>query len=785
MAHAKQLGDTIQQILDTVSYTTPQEATAAQLHQSVATTVIAGAMDRWQAAEEKKMKGRRASYLSAEFLMGRLVYNNLLCLGVLEEVDQELERLGTSLDKLEEIEDAALGNGGLGRLAACFLDSAVTVGVPLDGYGIRYKYGIFKQNIVDGFQEEEADDWTRHGDPWSIRREDEAVHINFSDQTVNAVPYDMPIFGYGAEDVGTLRLWQAEPLTPFDFQLFNDQEYDASVEDKNRAEDISRVLYPNDDQESGKVLRLKQQYFFSSASMQDLLRKFEEVHGTDYSQFPKYHTVQLNDTHPAIAIPEFIRILVQEKNVPFEKASQLAKEVFNYTNHTIMAEALESWDVGMLEQYLPKVMEILRQMDDALVEDLTDKGVAEDTLETLRLIQDGRVHMAQVSVYYSGKINGVAELHSQIIKDTLFHDWYTIYPERFTNMTNGVTQRRWLALCNPELSALYTRLLDSDAWMTDLSQLKGLEKYADDEEVLKEFLAIKKLKRQQLTDFLQREKGIIINPDTIFDTQIKRLHEYKRQFLNILTILALYFEIKDGKLTDFTPTTFLFGAKSAPGYYRAKGIIKLINEVSDFISKDPEVSQLIQVVFVPNYNVTCAEYMIAASDVSEQISTAGTEASGTGNMKFMMNGAVTLGTYDGANVEIVAEAGREHNYIFGAEVEELNEIRATYDPREIYNSNPLIKRVLDTLVDGTLDDGGSGIFEELYNTLLQPTGWSEADQYFLLYDFMDYLETRKQVNQDYKDSMEFAKKCWINLSNSGKFSSDRTISQYGEEIWKV
>lgn len=785
MTQNKQLGKTIQQILNNTNYTTPQKATATQLHNSIASTVLSSVKDRWDNSENKKLNGRRASYLSAEFLMGRLVFNNLLCLEVLDEVDQQLTHLGTSLDKLEEIEDAALGNGGLGRLAACFLDSAVTVGVPLDGYGIRYKYGIFKQDIIDGFQVEEADDWTKHGDPWSIRKEDEAVKVVFADQTVLAVPYDMPIFGYGAEDIGTLRLWQAEPLKPFDFALFNDQKYDKSVEEKNRAEDISRVLYPNDDQDSGKILRLKQQYFFTSASIQDLIRKFEKTHGSNYQDFPKYNTIQLNDTHPAIGIPELIRILTEEKGLDFSTASQIAKEVFNYTNHTVMAEALESWNVEMIESLLPQVMGIIRQMDDELTSTLLSEGVNKDTLKTMSIIQGNQVHMAEMSVYYSGKVNGVAAIHSQIIKNTIFNDWYKIYPDRFINMTNGVTQRRWLALCNPELSSLFTRLLGSSGWITDLSQLSKLEKYADDEEILKEFLSIKKVKREQLAEFLQEEKQITINPDSIFDTQIKRLHEYKRQLLNILTILALYFEIKDGTLTDFTPTTFLFGAKSAPGYRRAKGIIKLINEVSKLIANDPLVSKYIQVEFVPNYNVTAAEFLIAASDVSEQISTAGTEASGTGNMKFMMNGAVTLGTYDGANVEIVGEAGRENNYIFGATVEELAELRPNYDPMKIYESDPLIKRSLDALIDGTLSDNGTGLFQELHSTLIRPTGYSTADQYFLLHDFNDYLETRKRVNRDYNQSMDFARKCWLNICRSGKFSSDRTISQYGKEIWMV
>lgn len=652
--------------------TSVEKALPWQLHESLSATVMELIDSDWENSRKAHLDSRRACYLSMEFLMGRAVYNNLLCLGITDEVDELLKAHGRSLNDLEEIEDAALGNGGLGRLAACFLDSAAAHDLPLDGYGIRYKYGLFKQKIVDGFQKEEADNWTKYGDPWSKRCENDKVVVKYGDQTVYAVPYDMPVIGFGTKNVGTLRLWQAESVEDFDFAQFDCGNYDGAVKAKNDAENISKVLYPNDNCEEGKILRLKQEYFFSSASVTDILKKHLAKFGT-LDNLGDFITIQLNDTHPVIAVPELIRQLCAE---------------------------------------------------------------------------------------------------------------------RFQNKTNGITQRRWLALCNPELSALITKLLGNADWVKNLDELKKLEKYADDEAVLNEFMAVKEAQKNRLAAFVKEHDGVDIDPNTIFDIQIKRLHEYKRQFLNALSILYIYYGIKDGSIKDFTPTTFIFGAKSAPGYRRAKAIIKFIGEISKLVNADPDTKDLIKVVFVQNYNVSYAEKLVTAADVSEQISTAGTEASGTGNMKLMLNGAVTLGTYDGANVEIVQEAGEENNYIFGARVEELAEIMPKYDPREILFSNDKIKRVLDKLIDGSLSDGGvpsneEGSFKELYKALTDGASWHVPDHYYVLGDLESYVQAKLKVNADYKDKLAFAKKCWLNIANAGKFSSDRTIKDYAENIWKI
>ena len=761
------------------------ELTHYELHDVISTSVMGCISEDWINSRKKRIAERTAYYFSAEFLVGRMVHNNLVSKGVYNEIEKDLNEYGVSLNALEDIEDAALGNGGLGRLAACFLDSAATLNIALDGYGIRYKYGLFKQDFENGFQTEEPDDWTKWGDPWSVRNEGDAVTVDFKDMSVKAVPYDMPVIGYGTDNVGTLRLWQAESLIPFDFDLFNEQKYDKSVALKNRAEDISRVLYPNDDNNEGKKLRLKQQYFFSSASLQDIIRKYKKIHGKDFSKFADYVTIQLNDTHPVISIPELIRLLTESEGVKFEDAFEITKNVFNYTNHTIMQEALEKWDLKIIRDTIPQVLTIIKKLDKMLKKELKKLNVPEDIAETMYIIQDKRVHMAYMAIFCSKYVNGVARIHTDILKTNVLKDWYAIYPEKFQNKTNGITQRRWLLLCNCELSALITELLGSDEWVTNLDKLKELEKYADDDNVLNRFIAIKETKKKQLADFIYSHDGIKFDPNSIFDIQIKRLHEYKRQFLNALAILELYFEIKEGALTDFVPTTFILGAKSAPGYARAKGIIKLINEIAKLIEKDKVVSKYIKVVFVKNYNVSYAEKLVAAADVSEQISTAGTEASGTGNMKLMLNGAVTLGTFDGANIEIVEEAGEENNYIFGARVEDIEKVKDYYSSKNLYDNDEKIQRVLDALVDGTLKDGRTKIFKELYDSLLKGASWHEPDHYYLLLDFNDYVETKKKVNTDYKNKKEFYKKCWLNMCNAGKFSSDRTIKEYASEIWHL
>ena len=756
--------------------TTRQNATTQQLYNAMSMAAVKR-LD-WQRNAQKK----RACYFSAEFLIGRMIFSNLMNMGLLDEANDYLRQIGSDIGMFEDIEDNALGNGGLGRLAACFLDSAATHSIPLDGYGIRYRYGLFKQSIERGFQKEQPDDWQQCGDPWSIRREDESVTIKFADQSVKAVPYDMPVIGWGG-CVNTLRLWQAEAEASLDFEKFNEQEYGDAFEEANLAEAISAVLYPNDDTADGKKLRLKQQYFFSSASLQSILRDFESVHGRDFERLGDFYAVQLNDTHPVIAIPELIRLLTENYELAPEKAIEIARRVFAYTNHTVMAEAMERWDVALFAATLPDVYACVVMLNNMLRRELSSRGIPAEKRGEFMLIAGGQIHMARMAVYASHSTNGVAKIHTEILKNDVLKDWYGLYPERFNNKTNGITQRRWLRLCNPELSGLITEKI-GDGWVTNLDNLKGLEQFANDGYVIDRFQQIKHEKKRQLAGFVKRNEGFELNPDFIFDIQIKRLHEYKRQLLNALAILDLYYGIKEGSIHDFHPTAFIFGAKAAPGYYRAKAIIKMINELAKLVNNDPATRNLIQVLFVQNYNVSYAERLIPAADVSEQISTAGTEASGTGNMKLMLNGAVTLGTLDGANVEIVEQAGRHNNYIFGAELEEIKRIKADYDPRNLYRDNHRVHRAVDALVNGTLRDNDTGMFAALYHSLLNPT-YNNADHYFVLHDFISYCDTRLQLNRDYKNRWDFSRKCLMNIANAGTFSSDRTIRQYADEIWRV
>ena len=764
-------------------------ATPVQLHESISSVVMGEISDKITKSKKAHLNTRRACYFSMEFLVGRAVYNNLMCLGIKDEVEDVLAKKGRSLDELEEIEDAALGNGGLGRLAACFLDSAAAHNLPLDGYGIRYKYGLFKQKIENGFQREYADDWQKFGDPWSKRCDSDSVLVEYADETVKAVPYDMPIVGYGTDNMGNLRLWQAEAVEEFDFSAFNEGNFSDSVKAKTSAENISKVLYPNDNFEEGKILRLKQEYFFSSASITDILKKHINNFG-NLDTLGEKVTIQLNDTHPVISIPELIRQLVDIHGYSFDKAFEIAHKVFNYTNHTVMQEALEKWNASMVEKILPRVYDFILMINEKFIGDMYALEKDKKLIKEMSPVGDGMVRMANMAVFVSSYTNGVAAIHTDILKTDTLKDWYEIYPERFQNKTNGITQRRWLALCNPELSALITRLLGNESWIKNLDELKALEKYADDESILKEFIEIKNKKKSDLAEFIKVHDGVEINSDSIFDIQIKRLHEYKRQLLNALSILYIYFGIKDGSIKDFTPTTFIFGAKSAPGYRRAKAIIKFIGEIGKLVEQDDDTKDLIKVVFVQNYNVSYAEKLVAAADISEQISTAGTEASGTGNMKFMLNGTVTLGTFDGANVEIVEEAGEENNYVFGARVEELEEIMPKYDPRKIIFKDEKIRRVLNKLIDGSFDDGGvpsneEGSFKELYKALTEGASWHTADHYYLIGDLNSYVETKLRANREYNDHLAFAKKCWLNMCNAGKFSSDRTIKDYAQNIWKI
>ena len=762
------------------------DAEVHALHNAVSSAVMQQILPHWNDCRSAHLKNRRVCYFSMEFLVGRAVYNNLYCLGLLDDMEQAFQKNGTSLSVFEEIEDAALGNGGLGRLAACFLDSAAACALPVDGYGIRYRYGLFKQGFENGRQVETGDDWSRFGDPWSIRNEDDAVLVSYRGQQVRAVPYDMPVIGYetdGSEPhIGTLRLWQAEPVHAFDFHTFNAQDYLAASEETVYAEDISRCLYPNDDTRAGKLLRLKQQYFFCAASLADCLKKHKAQFGT-LDSLPEKLAVQLNDTHPVISIPELIRLLKAE-GYSFEQALSMAKKVFSYTNHTIMQEALEKWDCDLVEEILPEIYAIMLQISEQLLEELYAEDLPAAQIESLRIIKNGQVHMANLAMYAGTYVNGVAAIHTELLKTTVLKDWYARNPEKFQNKTNGITQRRWLGVCNPELTALFRELNGSDSFLKNLTDLQALSRFADDAAVMERFRAVKQQKKQQLADYIAKTEGVQIDPESCFDIQIKRLHEYKRQLLNAFSILWIYYGIKDGSITGFQPTTFLFGAKSAPGYRRAKAIIKYINEIAKLIDNDPDVKGLIKVHFVTNYNVSYAEKLVSACDISEQISTAGTEASGTGNMKMMLNGAVTLGTLDGANIEIVDAAGKENNYIFGATVEEIEQLQ-DYCSRAVMAKNPKIARVVRSLIDGTVSDDGTGEFRELYFALLDGASWHQPDHYYLLLDLPDYVETKLRALSDYRNSADFSAKQWRNACAAGPFSSDRTIRQYAEECWHI
>ncbi|MCR5808943.1 MAG: glycogen/starch/alpha-glucan phosphorylase [Clostridiales bacterium] len=759
------------------------EATVPQLHRALSNAVMYAMSDDWRRSRRAHEQTRRAYYLSAEYLTGRMVYNNLYALGILDEVKSLLKYRGVDISVMEDIEDCALGNGGLGRLAACFLDSAATHDLPLDGYGLRYKFGLFKQDFRNGFQMELADNWQKQGDPWSRRRDDKSVVVEFSDGKVMAVPYDMPIIGYGTDNVGFLRLWQSEPIEELNFALFNAQEYAEAVREKNQVEDITRVLYPNDSTEAGKKLRLKQQYFLSSASMQDIVRRYKRVRGNDLTGFAAHASVQLNDTHPTISIPELIRLLMDE-GMDFDSALDTARQTFNYTNHTLMSEALEKWSVDLIRAVVPKMLEIIERINDHLIEELRDMSVPQDRIDRMRIIDGGLVHMARLAAYVSSYINGVAEIHSELLKTSVLSDWYAVYPERFLNMTNGITPRRWLGLCNPELTAMLKSKI-GDGFLKDLSKLKKFEPYIGAETV-KHFREIKQHMKTRLSRLIADKEGVQIPAHFVFDVQVKRMHEYKRQLMNALSIMYIYYSVKEGKLKDMPSTAFIFGAKAAPGYIMAKNIIKFINDIAELVNNDPEVNGKMRVVFVRNYNCSYAEHIIPAADISEQISPAGTEASGTGNMKLMLNGAVTLGTYDGANIEIVREAGEENNYIFGARVDELERVRPNYRPMDIYNSDELVKKAVDSLINGTVakDEDSRRIHREIYNSLLIGD-WRKPDYYFSLYDLHAYVDAKLRAIYDTKDQDAFALKCLKNVVSAGKFSSDRTIAQYAESIWHI
>lgn len=751
-------------------------------------TIMERINQEWRDCKNKTRKTKKAYYFSAEFLVGRSLGNNLINLGIYDEVKELLAEIDIDFESIENFEDdAALGNGGLGRLAACFMDSAASQKLDMYGYGVRYREGLFKQKIENGFQVEEGDHWIKDGDGWSIRVESDSKIVKFRDQTVKAVPYDMPMLGFENGQVNTLRLWQSEPFEEFDFSYFNNFQYDKAVEEKNRAEDITRVLYPNDMQREGKVLRLKQQYFFCSASIQDLVEKYKKYFENDlqFKNFSKYHVIQLNDTHPIIAIPELIRVLVDENGIDFERAVEITKSTFAFTNHTVLQEALETWSRDIMLEVCPRCLDIIEKINDKLVKSFKDKGLSEEAIDPYRIIRYDQIRMANLAIVMSISVNGVAKLHTQILKNDTFNHWYKLMPEKFNNKTNGITPRRWLVYSNIRLSDFITEKLGSDDWKYDLNKLKGLEKYLDDDKVLEEINQIKYENKKDLAKYILEEENIVVDPDSIFDIQIKRIHEYKRQHLNILHIISLYHRLKKNPDMDFYPTTFILGGKAAPGYFRAKAIIKLANEVARVVNNDPDVNDKLKVVFIENYRVSYGEKLFPAADISEQISTAGKEASGTGNMKFMLNGALTLGTYDGANIEIFEKAGVENNYLFGAKVEELNAIRDSYNPKEYYHKNPEIKDAVDALVSGELNDDNSYMFLDIYNSLINPQGGEVADSYFLLKDFEDYKKAHEKINEEYSDRLTWARKALKNIANAGYFSSDRTILEYAKDIWKI
>ncbi|MEA4888911.1 MAG: glycogen/starch/alpha-glucan phosphorylase [Clostridiaceae bacterium] len=764
----------------------PAQATQLEFWQALSRTLMELLSDRWEASGKRYQTGRQTHYFSAEFLEGRSLLNNLINLELYEPVREAVQAMGFDLNQIEEQEtDPGLGNGGLGRLAACFLDSSATMDLPVTGYGILYRYGLFRQEIENGFQKEYPDAWMERDYPFLIRREQARVRVHYQDMDVFAVPYDMPITGYKTDNINTLRLWKAEPAQEFDFNLFNAQRFDDAVVKRNHVDDIYRVLYPNDTSYDGKVLRVRQQYFFVSASLQNILTAYKQQHGQDLSRFAEMNSIQLNDTHPVIAIPELLRLLTQEEGMAWEQAWKICQAVFAYTNHTIMAEALEKWDIAIFQFLFPWLLEIIQRIDSQFRQEALARGVNTDRINYLAPIGDGKIRMAWMAVYGSHSINGVAAMHTQILQRETLREFYQLWPERFSNKTNGVTPRRWLRVCNPELSALLTELAGSDAWVTDLDRLAALEPYRENDDIMRRLITIKRHNKERLAAYLAETEKVEIDPASIFDVQVKRLHEYKRQLLNALAILDQYYQIKDQPDRVFTPCTYLFGAKAAPGYFRAKAIIKFINEIAKLVNRDPQVSRQIKVVFIHNYSISRAERIFPAADVSEQISTVGLEASGTGNMKFMMNGALTLGTCDGANVEISDDVGAGNAYLFGCRVEDFPQTKGYYNPQWQYQNIPGLRRCVDALINGTLNDGGTGMFQDLYNSLLYGSNWQPADPYYVLGDFDEFRHTRYRLQDDYRDELTWARKCWTNIVRSGRFSSDRTIREYASDIWHL
>ena len=783
------------------------EATKQQIFQAVSYAVKDSIMDAWIATQKayEEQDPKTVYYMSMEFLMGRALGNNLINLTFYDEVKEVLEELGCDINVIEDEEpDAALGNGGLGRLAACFLDSLATLGYSAYGCGIRYRYGMFKQKIVDGYQVEVPDQWLKNGNPFELRRPEYAKEVKFGGyietsyvngnyhfehknyQSVLAVPVDMPIVGYGNNIVNTLRVWDAEAIANFQLDAFNKGEYQRAVEQENLAKNIVEVLYPNDNHMAGKELRLKQQYFFISASVQEAVEKYLKKHD-DLRKFHEKVTFQLNDTHPTVAVAELMRILMDENGLSWDEAWDVTTKTCAYTNHTIMAEALEKWPIELFSRLLPRVYQIVEEINRRFCKEIEARYPGNhDKVRKMAIIQDGQVKMAHLAIAAGYSVNGVAALHTEILKNQELKDFYEMMPEKFNNKTNGITQRRFLLHGNPLLAKWVTDHI-GDEWITDLSQMKKLAIYADDEKAQQEFMHIKYQNKVRLAKYIKEHNGIDVDPRSIFDVQVKRLHEYKRQLLNILHVMYLYNEIKDHPERDFYPRTFIFGAKAAAGYDRAKMTIKLINSVADVINNDRSINGKLKVVFIEDYRVSNAEWIFAASDVSEQISTASKEASGTGNMKFMLNGALTIGTMDGANVEIVEEVGAENAFIFGLSSDEViaMEKAGGYDANYIFNTDQDIRRVLMQLINGQYAPNDPERFRGLYNALLVDGGYNRPDPYFILKDFRSYAEAHKRVEAAYRDEKGWARSAILNTACSGKFTSDRTIQQYVDEIWKL
>ena len=783
------------------------EATKQQIFQAVSYAAKDAIMDAWIATQKEyeEKDPKTVYYMSMEFLMGRALGNNLINLTFYDEVKEVLEELGCDINVIEDEEpDAALGNGGLGRLAACFLDSLATLGYAAYGCGIRYRYGMFKQKIVDGYQVEVPDNWLKNGNPFELRRPEYAKEVKFGGyietryengnyhfehknyQSVLAVPVDMPIVGYGNNIVNTLRVWDAEAITNFQLDAFNKGEYQRAVEQENLARNIVEVLYPNDNHMAGKELRLKQQYFFISASVQEAVAKYKAKHD-DLRKFHEKVTFQLNDTHPTVAVAELMRILMDENGLSWDEAWEVTSKTCAYTNHTIMAEALEKWPIELFSRLLPRVYQIVEEINRRFCAQIETKYPGNyDKVRKMAIIQDGQVKMAHLAIAAGYSVNGVAALHTEILKNQELKDFYEMMPEKFNNKTNGITQRRFLLHGNPLLAKWVTDHI-GDEWITDLSQMKKLAVFADDEKAQQEFMNIKYQNKVRLAKYIKEHNGIDVDPRSIFDVQVKRLHEYKRQLLNILHVMYLYNQIKDHPERDFYPRTFIFGAKAAAGYDRAKLTIKLINSVADVVNNDKSINGKLKVVFIEDYRVSNAEWIFAAADVSEQISTASKEASGTGNMKFMLNGALTIGTMDGANVEIVEEVGAENAFIFGLSSDEViaMEKAGGYDANYIFNSDQDVRRVLMQLINGQYAPNDPERFRGLYNALLVDGGYNRPDPYFILKDFRSYAEAQTRVEAAYRDEKGWARSAILNTACSGKFTSDRTIQQYVDEIWKL